>query len=182
MAGDLTVQLNTSQVFALVGCYDSHVSNFQFLLRIPSILIEEEQKKRFLLQKIPCLFLLTSFLKPHVFVHKFWQDGICYNFVLQPENQPLILPKTLHVNQCVECYTFIHSLFVLYFFEHLENILKPFYDSTVRYIVCAASFFNQWELRLELSTCLKCIEIVNTLFLGWCCTLMSMQHIFNKVF
>ena len=25
-------------------------------------------------------------------------------------------------------------------------------------------------------------ETVNTLFLDWCCTLMSMQHIFNKVF
>lgn len=25
VAGDLTVQLNTSQVFALVGCYDNHV-------------------------------------------------------------------------------------------------------------------------------------------------------------
>lgn len=46
----LRSQLNTPPVFGLVRCYDSPVTNFQFLLRILSIFLEGEQKKRFLLQ------------------------------------------------------------------------------------------------------------------------------------
>lgn len=141
VAGDLTVQLNTSQVFALVGCYDNHVSNFQFLLRIPSILIEEEQKKRFLLQKIPRLFLLTSFLKLHVFVHKFWQEGICYNFVLQPENQSLILPKTLHVNHmCRMLHIYSFTFCILFFWTPGKYTKAILWQHSEIYSLCSLIF------------------------------------------
>lgn len=82
-------QLNTSQLFALGGCYESRpaticAENSQYFLK-------GKQKKRCFC----CLLFATTAVEPHVyFVNKFWQDGICYHFVLLSENWSLILATT----------------------------------------------------------------------------------------
>lgn len=131
---------NISQVFVLVRCYDSHITNFQFLLRIPSIFSEGQQKKRFLLEKIAQLLLPTIVLKPNVFVHIFWQEGICYNVVFQSENQSLILPKPLHVNHTCRMWH-IYSFFVLYFLWTPEKYTKAIlWQHNEIYTLCSLIF------------------------------------------